>query len=62
MAVAEHLSLVMGVKKGKRKGGGTDRLGDKRARVEAGLDLEVGDLADTVLEQVVREVAAPAAK
>lgn len=37
-------------------------MGDKRARVEAGLDLEVGDLADTVLEQVVREVAAPAAK
>ena len=51
----------MGIKK--RASGGPAKSEDKRARLDAGLDLELGsDLSDTALEHIVKEVGAPKAK
>ena len=51
----------MGIKK--RAAGGPAKSEDKRARLDAGLDLDLGsDLSDTALEHIVKEVGAPKAK
>ena len=56
--------IIMGIKRPKKRPSLVGiKSDDKRARLEAGLDLQLNsDLSDTTLEHIVKEVVAPKSK
>ena len=57
----ERIAEKMGIKRAKKRPSLVGiKSEDKRARLEAGLDLQLNtDLSDTTLEHIVKEVVAP---